>query len=470
MKASDLRRHLLDDELERLDLASDRAEAVSAFRSIVDRLAETERRFALDRSARDKVAVRAASLLQASSPVPVSTRLAFLKGDWHGRAAAASALLHEGDALRCVGSLSVRAWRDGHGERRGLLDGAEAARALATAFREVGSPGVLKAQEELRGSAAVALRHERGGSAVWERALRPLLREFAWNAQGIGKDRRDAALEAIKASAVLTGQARQGVRDDLPVLLGSAARASLSVRRSEVPAAPSALNLLAEEMKARNRLRSEIFGVLEGDEDRLFGASAIGAVLSTAIVRRRSIRTSPAPLLGLILPEAWVERFAHLTAADAAGELERLAVDPRLHRDAQVAAEFASGVVKAHPAVVRVSFAEALGLQPPPLRFDRLPIGRLFRAAPRGKRPARMLCRGKNGRLIRCRAVADTTGAMVGYVAFDPLSREYGGRPLFAAYGLDGQRQGYAWADETLYRWAGVPEQGFVSVPESIPL
>ena len=97
------------------------------------------------------------------------------------------------------------------------------------------------------------------------------------------------------------------------------------------------------------------------------------------------------------------------------------------------------------------------------------PGQRLARAAVRQPKAA-IICYGKRGRLLRCRAVTDDEGTLVGYQAFDTLSRELGGTPLYALYDATGRRYGYARAGEAVHVCAGEPEQGFFTAPDSIPV
>lgn len=465
MNAAELRRRLSDEELESLARA-DRGSG-AAFLPILERLADVERLFDLTCDQRKKVADRAARLLRTPRPPSPSARAAMLKGTWRERGFASARSLN-GYALRPVGSLRGGDSKEDAQPIR-YLDGLAASRALATALREVGSPDVVEAQARLAGDAASALRHEADGAIVWEEALSPLLGEFAWNAQGAGASRQEGALQALAAAAALTGRARQGDADVLPSLLGSAAR---TILREERPAAHEtrAAHRLAMDLAERTSVRQAIWGDLGAEELRLLGAAVACAVFGKGPLRPYDRPRIRMPFDPRSLPEAWHERFAHLTAAAAAEELARLSSDPRLGHDDRAMAAFAADAAVAHPAASRISFAEALGLEAQPLRFDRLRHERLLRAAPRGRHPAKVLCQGKHGRLIRCRAVADARGAMVGWLAFDPLSREIGGRPVFAAYGLDGARQGYAWADEPVFWRAGRPGQGFISAPETIPV
>jgi hypothetical protein len=86
-----------------------------------------------------------------------------------------------------------------------------------------------------------------------------------------------------------------------------------------------------------------------------------------------------------------------------------------------------------------------------------------------GRRRA-LVCAGKAGRPVRCRPVAGADGSVVGYLAYDALSREFGGRPLLAAYALDGSRYGYAWAEARPVIRRGEPEQGFTTAPPRIAI
>ena len=109
-------------------------------------------------------------------------------------------------------------------------------------------------------------------------------------------------------------------------------------------------------------------------------------------------------------------------------------------------------------------------MEPPEARTGEFKPGmKVFRAVA-GDRRRPILCEGRNGRLVRCRAVAGPDGALVGYLAFDALSREFRGRPLYAAYAPDGSRYGYAWADERPVIRRGEPEQGFMTAPGRIPV
>jgi hypothetical protein len=258
----------------------------------------------------------------------------------------------------------------------------------------------------------------------------------------------------------------QDGEDEAILFLGAASVVSLKRTKEPERPAVTASRHLAETMRERNAAR---LGLWEAHDDgwiRLLGAAA-----AISVFGKGNLHAVPrkAPAAQFDLPEAWHARLAALTAAEAVVELDRLANDPRLGEDERATAELAADAVRSHPGVGRVSFAEASGLPDEPLRTAAMRPGRLYRAAPRGKSyPARLTCRGARGRLVRCRAVADARGALTGYLAYDPLSREIGGRPLFAAYGLDGRRNGYAWADEPAYWRAGAPQQGFRTAPESI--
>jgi hypothetical protein len=127
-------------------------------------------------------------------------------------------------------------------------------------------------------------------------------------------------------------------------------------------------------------------------------------------------------------------------------------------------------MLRHRPAAYAVSFSEALGMDHTDERNEEFKPGMKVYRAVMGNRRRPVMCEGKNGRTVRCRVVAGPSGAFVGYLAYDALSREFGGRPLYAAYALNGDRYGYAWADERPVIRSGQPEQGFKTALERIPV
>ncbi len=463
MNARELRRHFTD-----ADLAALMHDADAGFRALLDRLGREGTLPKFSKDVRDRIAVRSARLLAPTETFPAPLHAAAADAAWYRRGRAHAEWLAHAGCLRAAGSLAFH-----RQERKALppvdlTDGHAVAQALCVAIREITIPGISEAQSRLGGEAQVAFARERHGVAIWERALRPLLPEFARNARNHGLEREAAARASLVAAAALTGRAADRVA--LSHMLGAAA--SVLLKQGSIPAVSrqtSAALRLAADAVSGNALRLSMYELTSG-EARLLGAASACAAFGKGNLRFRESSAAPAWFSSELLPEAWKERYGHLTAAAVAAELHRHSADPRIDETERALAIGAAQLAGHRAGARRISFADALGFDPGPLRTAVFAPGRLFDAAPKGRWSAPRICRGKHGRSVRCRAVADASGALVGYLAFDPLSREFGGRPLFAAYGLDGRRAGYAWADETpAYGRAGAPLQGFVTVPEALP-
>ncbi len=422
MKAETLRRLLTDDDLAETDL-----------RTVIDRLADRERVFEASPAERERAAALASAYLEAPE-----------------------------------------AWMQRLGPGSSAHADVNTSRALAVALREIFAPGCKEARERLRGPATVALRQERDGEEVWEQALRPLLGLFAGHARACGATRQAAALKTLAASCVLKGEA-QGADEksrDFARALGSAASALLDREGAAEPSPRTrAAHALLEALSEQNRSRLSFWDETDEDFVRLLGAAAAkNAFAGGRLAPPTSIKTDST--LMFRLPEAWHERFSHLAASEAADALEQLAAHPRASELERRMAEPLAETLRAHPAADDVSFSEALGIEPAEVRYGAFRPGHpLSRASVRGRVPSSILCYGKRGRLLRCRAVADPDGAIVGYLAFDPLSRELGGVPLFALYGLDGRRYGYAASDgHPPIARSGEPQSGFATAPDAIPV
>jgi hypothetical protein len=255
----------------------------------------------------------------------------------------------------------------------------------------------------------------------------------------------------------------------IALALGAAASSLVRSEPSEPKKETSALTSLKNSMQEQNGVRLGLWDGYDAEVVRRFGAAAASAVTGRGSSAPYASRQQASSSVAFRLPERWHERFSHVAASDAADALERHANDPRSAEAERLMAEALAETLRAHPDAETVSFSEALGIESAALRTDAFrPGDALLRAAPHGKRPAAILCYGKRGRALRCRAVTNTDGALVGYRAFDPLSRELGGKAVYALYDLAGQRCGYAWADEQSIVRSGSPAQGFVTAPESI--
>ncbi|MFA5854479.1 MAG: hypothetical protein WC866_05365 [Patescibacteria group bacterium] len=465
MNAEAVRRLLADADIIRVVEADDSDELLSALRAAVDRLADRERLFEAGRLERERIARLAVSLLDDErSEDDVETRLLHARGDWRERAAASEELLKRGvwTPVRVLGSFAPASVPRVPPQTHDRADAA-VAKALILALREVLTPEAEVRQE--------ALRRENGGVSIWEKKLHALLGHFAGNARAHGDSREGAALRTLAAAVVLKGEelCAHDQHRSIALALGAAASSLVRSEPSEPKKETSALTALKNAVQEQNGVRLGLWDGYDAEAVRRFGAAAAGAVTGRGSSAPYVPQQQAASTVAFRLPERWHERFSHVAASDAADALERHANDPRSAEAERLMAEALAETLRAHPDAETVSFSEALGIESAELRTDAFrPGDALLRAAPHGKRPAAILCYGKRGRALRCRAVTNTDGALVGYRAFDPLSRELGGKAVYALYDLAGQRCGYAWADAQSIVRSGSPAQGFVTAPESI--
>lgn len=406
----------------------------------------------------------------ASSPVPsvdaVSGPLLDLAvGGWKARAEAASELSDGGawTPWTVVGSLAARPGDvadDGH-------DDARLASAVLLAARETLSPHVAGLQEEVRGHLRAAVAHEAAGPRRWDAGIRPLVSEFVRNARAHGHGRRAAALRALMAAVHLKGSAMAAPLAVDPFLLGSAASMLLRPKRAVDEENPSPALRLVRAVAAVNDARAALWDERSAPT-RLLGAAAALAAFGRGTVappfRRIGADAFQRAHLRAHVPEA----FAHFTAAEAAAALEDHAADPRLGADVRRRRLALADALRHHPCATSATCAEALGLEPPDVRKgEPLHSMRVYRAVMDGRRRP-VLHEGRNGRPVRCHAIAAEDGAFIGHLAYDALSREFG-RALHAIYALDGRRYGYAWAELRPVIRRGEPAQGFRTAPERLP-
>ncbi len=441
-------------------------------RALVDLLA-ARRAFEATEVQKEEIARRAdAFLASRHRGADAERELKFdaLVSDWKTRADAAARLDADGawTPWETVGSLADAP----EGERAPApVDDALRAAAVLIAAREILVRDHAAMHERLRGPASAALAHEKGGAGVWDAAASPLVAAFVRNARVLGADRRTAALRALAAAAHLKGRAMRAPARGEAFRLGAAAAALLRRKPMKKRADALRLEALAAALSELNGARAALWEGLDAETARRMGAAAAVASFGRGTIapphRGVSVRRRAAPVFRLADAP---ERLAHLTAADAAAKLAAEASDPRLDAPRRRRLEALSDMLLHHPSAYAASCAEALGLEPPEPRSAGLEPGMtLYRAAPEGRRRP-MICEGRNGRPVRCRPVASADGALVGHLAFDALSREFGGRPLYAVYALDGSRYGYAWADARPIVRRGEPEQGFMTAPVRIPV
>lgn len=389
-------------------------------------------------------------------------------GDWNSRAKASARLSSHGawTPWYVVGSLASQ---PGSSDIDAHADDARLATAIAIAAREVLLPGMAARHAQLLGPALSAIQHEKNGIGLWDKVFCPLVSEFAVNARSRGVHRRTAAMRALAAAVHLKGLALSGSGGDDVFLLGSAAASMLRSRVgvAEVVDEPS-LKKLAQDVAAFNDVRTGIWDENDSETSRLLGAAAAVAVFGRGSITKLKPSLNHGENGHTHLSFEKFGRYAHLTASAAAEVLDDEATHPRTHADERSRLATLADFLRHHPAVHAVSFSEALGINDAEERREDFSPGmKVYRAVMAGRRRP-IICEGKNGRKVRCRAVASPSGAFVGYLAFDALSRELGGRPIYAAYTLNGDRYGYAWADEHPVIRRGEPEQGFKTALERI--
>lgn len=465
MNAEAVRRLLADADIIRVAQAKEGDDVVEALRSAVDRLADRERFFEAGGLERERIARLAAFLLDDESVQDDTvTRLLHARGDWRERAAASEEFLKRGvwTPRRVLGSFAPVFAPRTPPRTRERAD-ASIASALILALREVLAPEAGVRQE--------ALRREKDGVSVWEKKLHALLGHFAGNARAHGDSREGAALRTLAAAVVLKGEelCAHAEHRSLALLLGSAASSLVRGEKTEVRAETDALSKLKDAMTEQNEARLAFWDGHDAETVRRLGAAALAAATGRSSNASHVPKRDASSTVAFRLPERWYERFSHVAASDAAEALERQATDPRASEVERLMAEALAETLRANPNAETVSFAEALEIEPADLRTDTFRSGdALMRAATNGKRMTDILCVGKRGRPLRCRPVANAEGAFVGYRAFDPLSRELGGRGIYALYDLAGNRFGYTWADPQAMVRPGAPQQDFFTAPEHI--
>lgn len=438
-----------------------------SIRALVDRLAERHV-FEATESQREDIALRSERFLASFSIEGEDARaLKFdlATGPWRTRARAAARLSTESawTNWNVIGSLSVLDSEEPTGH-----DDARLASAILVAAHEALVPGVAARHAALQGPARAALAHEKDGVGHWDETAKPLVMEFAKNARANGADRRTAALKALCAAVHLKGQAMRASTAVDPFLVGAAASSLLDEKDERAEdGAPSALEELARAIASLNDARAVLWDDTDDETTRLLGAAAGFAAFGRGVISRPAAHA--AGVSSAFTPSAGVlQRYARLTASEAAAALDDEAADPRLDAEDRRRLETLSETLRRHPSAHAVSYAEALGEDMPEACVSELRPGMKVYGAVMDGRRRPVIREGKNGRVVRCRAVAGPDGALVGYLAFDALCREFGGRPLYAAYALDGDRYGYAWADGRPVIRRGTPEQGFMTAPERI--
>jgi hypothetical protein len=283
-----------------------------------------------------------------------------------------------------------------------------------------------------------------------------------------GADRETAVALATLASVLTSDLDAEAVK------LGAVAAYFLKPVKPEDVETEAERDLLTTTVavvRGHGRLRADLLEVTP-ESAGLVGLAVAGASPSVSPVSHQgqSGENHVLALDGSVavnLPDDIFARIKNLTPAAARRRLEELAVE---FADDEDLSEALRGLAEAlvPAANVHQSLAEHLGFPADVSPQGPLAQGsRVYEAAPRGAVPP--VVSGKADRQVRVWAISDAAGRHVGYAAFDPLSREFRGRALWAVYDLEGQLVGRLEEDEGGLRYrAGLPPGGFVSVPTTI--
>jgi hypothetical protein len=283
-----------------------------------------------------------------------------------------------------------------------------------------------------------------------------------------GADRETAVALATLAT-VLTPNLNEEV-----VELGVVAAQFLKLIHSGNPELEAECDILTTTVavvRGHGHLRADLLEVTPREAERAGRAVAGDSPVAGAVSHQsQSGEKHVLALDGLVavhLPDEIFARIKNLTPAAAQRRLEELAVEFADDEDLfEALRSLAEALAPAKDA--QHSLADFLGSPAEAIVTGQLVHGsRVYEAAPRNH--AAPLVSGKAERQVRVRALSDSEGRHVGFAAFDPLSREFRGRALWAVYDLAGKLVGRLEEDEGGLRFrSGLPTGGFVSVPITI--
>ncbi len=426
---------------------------------------------------------------------------------WLVRAAARRELERGGvwiDA-RIVGSLAGAAEEPLDGRHPRWRDGSIACQALLVAARERAQAPTVEAYQQ----AAERARH--GDVEAEAAARRHLLRlqpDFYANALSCGFGAREARAAALIARERLAGRAAgadgfalaaaavmtlpMGARRTLSAPVPFRARKIVDARRGLAPIKDQAGDI-AQAMRTLNDWRARALGVEARDSSvRRLGAAAIGAIygFSWGWQRPKAVSVTGPRLAARrnAAGEIMIDGLRPVRLSEtSSAKLDGLALDGaharlrQLADDGRETSENRRRYEMLHEALgsglrgldaTRWSFArwlDASGERPSPAELA--DGARLWWAAPNMGWPAVCSAAGTRGRVVTCRALADSVGRLVGYAGFDVLSREFHGESLYALYDLSGRRAGRLTPVEGGGRAIlGESRLAFITAPAKIPL
>lgn len=354
-----------------------------------------------------------------------------------------------------------------------ILDGTVVAEALAIATDEVLQPDILDHYEAL--SELEGLGHQ-GTRSLEEEYLRNLsVLEGQWMRNGLltGKGRDIARLRALVFARSKVGnfQALHAEENIDVAMLGCLGAAAGSAT-----------------FGTPDRITSDF-------EERLLGSAAVGAVMGfvhgwNAPAKGQKIEIEPSEahqhhefddeqVVKLVFGRRHVVAFrkrllmtlAPMTVRGAMNYLEQKIADPKTAESDRKKYELLLAGIEAaaHGRMTgKTSVGKLLGIKEsaPETSFP-VHTEAVYDAAPVGEYPPTIVCKGKAGRPLHCRALVNGRGHLVGYRAYDTLSREFTQEPLHIVYDLGGRRRGYV--EEGRYV-DGLRKRHIMTAPETLEL
>jgi len=318
----------------------------------------------------------------------------------------------------------------------GHADHRELAIAVAVILNEALRPGLREAQDDLKKFEAACLGGNEESIHAWESALSRLMPQFKENASCVGHGGEEARALAVMAAVKLRARL-PAFQSSFEPRLAARIGAALGASASPADAAGDALASF------------DFWRMREAGDDLPRESRALLAMAEDGN-RRALARLSIRLRAGHLNREQGLARRVR--------ELSRAHDDER-RRLMEAMSSFLLRVWKKRAILSELAGWHAGEL----LAAGRAASAEAFPDA------ERISCEGNRGRTFVCRPHAGADGRAAGYAGFDPLSREFRGRPLRAFYGLDGTRLGRLERHEGGWQVVmGEPGGGFVTAPETI--
>jgi len=326
-----------------------------------------------------------------------------------------------------------------------ILDGLLVAEALAVATDEVLRPDVIEHLEALRELEEMGVRDTYELDTERDSHLSAVERQLVRNGLLVGKSRPLARLQAVVSGRQMRGRRSSpntGAADETIFALGTSAAAS-AFPRKQASARDFKERLLGA--AALGAVRGFIYGWDKAQPENVFKIELSGVgedwddTGPVAVVLNRA-RT-------LTVSRRLLDTLSPMTMTGATLFLEERVMDPKKDEEWQDVLEaLLHGLSQAGAGhrTSHLSVGKVLGLREKQPKSDNLkPAMSVYDAAPVGEYPPVMTCEGMHGRPVHCRALVSDAGRLVGYRAYDTLSREFTEEALHVVYDLAGRLAGH---------------------------